>query len=193
MGGVKGEKIWKAAYNLVNQFEEVRAESLTLTKSMSFLREMLEKVQLSLKAVGHRPTALLYTDSPQSEFVLCLICQTSDRRPVEQGFHETIMASLAEVVQHVTKWTDLPPLQKSSASDELAFEFSKDSMMIEELAADVLEEASKVPPSSVYVIALSVKFHNSAERVPQLDIIQIRTQSRVLVLQVCSLPLVSYI
>ena len=65
MGGVKGQKIWKAAYNLVNQYEEVRAESLTLTKSLSFVREMLQKVQTGLKAVGHPPTALLYTDSPQ--------------------------------------------------------------------------------------------------------------------------------
>ncbi|KAF9011458.1 hypothetical protein BDZ89DRAFT_1167536 [Hymenopellis radicata] len=171
MGGVKGEKIWKAAYNLVNQFEEVRAESLTLTKSMLFLREMLEKVQVSLKAVGHRPTALLYTDSPQ----------------LEQGFHETIMASLAENVQHVTKWTDLPPLQKSSVENGLVYSFSEDSMMIEDLAADILEEASKLPPTSVYVVALGIKFHFTSERVPQLDVIQIRTQSRVLVLQVSAL------
>ncbi|KAF9036007.1 hypothetical protein BDZ89DRAFT_1223268 [Hymenopellis radicata] len=45
MGGLKGEKIWKAAYNLVNQWEEVRSESLTLTKSLSFVEDMLRGVQ----------------------------------------------------------------------------------------------------------------------------------------------------
>ena len=73
MGGVKGEKIWKAACNVVNQWEEVWAESLTMRKSLSFVSEMLQNIQKSLKAVGHPPTALLYTDSPQSNFFSLLV------------------------------------------------------------------------------------------------------------------------
>lgn len=77
MGGVKGEKIWKAAYNVVNQWEEVRAESLTLTKSLTFVSEMLQNIQNSLKASGHPPTALLYTDSPQSMCIAFFFLATS--------------------------------------------------------------------------------------------------------------------
>ncbi len=50
---------------MVNQWDEVCTESLTLTKSLFFVSKMLKDIQDSLKAVGHPPTAFLYTDSPQ--------------------------------------------------------------------------------------------------------------------------------
>ncbi|CAK5273589.1 unnamed protein product [Mycena citricolor] len=40
MGGVKGEWIFTAAYTILNEFEEVHAHSLTLTKSLSFVEEI---------------------------------------------------------------------------------------------------------------------------------------------------------
>ncbi|KAF9011526.1 hypothetical protein BDZ89DRAFT_1167480 [Hymenopellis radicata] len=166
MGGLKGEKIWKAEYNLVNQFEEVRAECLTMTKSLSFVREMFEKVQDSLKALGHSPTQLLYTDSPQSE----------------QSFHESITRSLANNVQHVSTWTDLPPLQRTP---DVLVDFCSYSIAMEELADEVLNEAtSAIRAGGIYILGLAIKYHLSKERKPQLDVIQLRTQNRVLIFKV---------
>ncbi len=65
MSGLKGEKIWKAAYNLVNQWEEVQSECLAPTKSLSYVEDSLQGVQVSLKGMGHPPTSFLYTDSSQ--------------------------------------------------------------------------------------------------------------------------------
>ncbi|KAF9052488.1 hypothetical protein BDZ89DRAFT_1032535 [Hymenopellis radicata] len=167
MGGLNGEKIWKAEYNLVNQFEEVRAECLTLTKSLSFVREMFEKVQESLKALGHPPTMILYTDSPQSE----------------QGFHEAITKSLAENVRHISTWTDLSQLQRTPTTN-VSFDFCSYSIVMDDLAAEILSEATATHAGSIYVLGFAIKYHLSPDGTPELDVIQLRTSNRVVVFQV---------
>jgi len=99
---------------------------------------------------------------------------------VEQGFHEAITESLSENVQHISTWTDLPLFEKSG---NVSYEFSNDSMIIHDLAADVLEEASQVKAGTLYVIGLAVKFRPGTQK--HIDIIQLRTKSRVIVLKVC--------
>ncbi|KAJ7823132.1 hypothetical protein B0H14DRAFT_3146115 [Mycena olivaceomarginata] len=64
-GGLKGQPIFTAAYTVVNEFEEVRAHSLTSTKSLSFVKDLLEGIQQGLKDSNHPPTQIVYTDSPQ--------------------------------------------------------------------------------------------------------------------------------
>ncbi|KAF9037406.1 hypothetical protein BDZ89DRAFT_1011046 [Hymenopellis radicata] len=167
MGGLNGEKIWKAEYNLVNRFEEVRAECLTLTKLLSFVREMFEKVQESLKALGHPPTMILYTDSPQSE----------------QGFHEAITKSLAENVRHISTWTDLSPLQRTPTTN-VSFDFCSYSIVMDDLAAEILSEATATHAGSIYVLGFAIKYHLSPDGTPELDVIQLRTSNRVVVFQV---------
>jgi hypothetical protein len=67
MGDLKGEQLFIAAYTLLNEFEEVRAHSLTQTKSLAFVKELFERIQEGLKSAGHPPTEIFYTDSPQRE------------------------------------------------------------------------------------------------------------------------------
>ncbi|KAJ7112167.1 hypothetical protein C8R44DRAFT_798187, partial [Mycena epipterygia] len=66
MGGIKGEPVFTAAYTILNEFEEVRAHSLTLTKSLLFVKDMFDGIQQGLKDSQNPPTQILYTDSPQS-------------------------------------------------------------------------------------------------------------------------------
>ncbi|KAF9020332.1 hypothetical protein BDZ89DRAFT_1203851 [Hymenopellis radicata] len=164
MGGLNGEKIWKAAFNVVNQWEEVRAEGLVLTKSLAYVREMFSKIQISLKAVGHPPTSLLYTDSPQTE----------------QTFYEEIAETLAANVRHISTWTDLP---KFEISEDVAPEFISHAHMLNEAVADILEEVqSMAQAGQVLVVAVGVKFRSGvALGKPCLDIIQLRTKTRVLI------------
>ncbi|KAF8146564.1 hypothetical protein K438DRAFT_1944507 [Mycena galopus ATCC 62051] len=49
MGDLKGEQLFIAAYTLLNEFEEVRAHSLTQTKSLAFVKELFERIQEGLK------------------------------------------------------------------------------------------------------------------------------------------------
>ena len=65
MGGLKGQPIHSAAYTVVNQLEEIRGHSMTLTKSMAFVQDMLKGIETGLKANNHPPTELFYTDQPQ--------------------------------------------------------------------------------------------------------------------------------
>ncbi|KAJ7889507.1 hypothetical protein B0H14DRAFT_3709849 [Mycena olivaceomarginata] len=65
MGGMKGEHVFTAAYTVLNEFEEVRAHSLTLTKSLLFVKDMFDGIQRGLKDSNNPPTEILYTDSPQ--------------------------------------------------------------------------------------------------------------------------------
>jgi hypothetical protein len=67
MGGVKGEPIFKAAYTVLNEFEQARAHSLTLTKQMLFVKDMFKYIQQGLKDSGNPPTQVLFTDSPQGK------------------------------------------------------------------------------------------------------------------------------
>lgn len=65
---MKGEPIFAAVYTLLNEYEEVRGHSLTLDKSLWFVKDMFEGIQQGLKDSNNPPTEILYTDSPQCEF-----------------------------------------------------------------------------------------------------------------------------
>ncbi|KAJ7096200.1 hypothetical protein C8R44DRAFT_813340, partial [Mycena epipterygia] len=66
MGEIKGEGVFTAAYTVLNEFEEVGAPSLTLTKSLLFVKDMFESIQQGLKDSQNPLTQILYTNSPQS-------------------------------------------------------------------------------------------------------------------------------
>ncbi|KAJ7929791.1 hypothetical protein B0H13DRAFT_2537803 [Mycena leptocephala] len=162
MGGLKGEQIFNAAYTLLNNFEELRANSLTQTKSLEEVNDMFEGVQQGLKDSGNPPLQFLYTDSPQAE----------------RAFHESIHASLTKNVVPVTNWTDLPPFQTSSGIPTISV---ADSMEIEAAAHEILQDFSQTPQSQLYLIALAIKAENFPERPPRLDIIQFRTWNKIYV------------
>ncbi|KAK6992023.1 hypothetical protein R3P38DRAFT_2803407 [Favolaschia claudopus] len=65
MGGLKGERIFSAAYTILNEFEEVRGHSLTPTKSLFYVEDMLKLINEGLAASNDPVTQVLYTDSPQ--------------------------------------------------------------------------------------------------------------------------------
>jgi hypothetical protein len=70
---------------MVNEFEQCRAQALTLTKSLTFIEGSYKGVAAGLAAHGHKPTELLYTDNAQAEL----------------AFHEKTTASLRRNVSHV--------------------------------------------------------------------------------------------
>ncbi|KAJ7872089.1 hypothetical protein B0H13DRAFT_2280300 [Mycena leptocephala] len=55
MGDLKGQPIFNAAYTVMNEFEEVRAHSLTQTKSLGFVQDVFEGIQEGLKNANHPP------------------------------------------------------------------------------------------------------------------------------------------
>ncbi|KAJ7847219.1 hypothetical protein B0H14DRAFT_3138560 [Mycena olivaceomarginata] len=100
MGGVKGERIFTAAYTVINEFEEVRGHSLTLTKSLEFVKDMFAGIQQGLQDSQNPPTQILYTDSPQvtdwtdyPHFQMSLDIPTvsiSDSMEIEAAAHEIL-------------------------------------------------------------------------------------------------------
>ena len=77
MGGLRGERIFNAAYTVVNEFEEVRGHSLTQTKSLEEVKDMFEGIQQGLKDSGNQPTQILYTDSPQGKRKVFIVVHES--------------------------------------------------------------------------------------------------------------------
>lgn len=67
MGGLKGERIFAAAYTILNHFEEVRGHALTQTKSLEEVKEMFEEILQGLVDSGNPLIQLLYTDNPQGK------------------------------------------------------------------------------------------------------------------------------
>ncbi|KAK7008393.1 hypothetical protein R3P38DRAFT_3590350 [Favolaschia claudopus] len=98
MGGVKGERIFTAAYTCMNEFEEARGHSIVYSKSLEHVEDMYEYMFQGLEASQNPPTQILYTDSPQGE----------------RSFHERINTAMTLNVVPVTEWTDLPRLQTIS-------------------------------------------------------------------------------
>ncbi|KAJ7797071.1 hypothetical protein B0H14DRAFT_2912887 [Mycena olivaceomarginata] len=89
VSGVKGERIFTAAYTIINEFEEVRGHSLTLTKSLEFVKDMFAGIQQGLQDSQNPPT---------QNFI-----HRFASRAVERSFHESINTALARnvVPQHM--------------------------------------------------------------------------------------------
>ncbi|KAJ7804450.1 hypothetical protein B0H14DRAFT_3883426 [Mycena olivaceomarginata] len=167
MGDLKGEQLFIAAYTLLNEFEEVRAHSLTQTKSLAFVKELFERIQEGLKSAGHPPTEIFYTDSPQ----------------LERSFHESLNSSLIKDVEPITQWTDLPVLETSPG---VPTTIVSDSIEIEDEASDILADIM-APSPSLSLIALAIKTRQPKEGPPCLEIIQLRTQDKIAVFEVLAL------
>ncbi|KAJ7909937.1 hypothetical protein B0H13DRAFT_2272705 [Mycena leptocephala] len=166
MGDLKGQPIFNAAYTIMNEFEEVRAHSLTQTKSLGFVQDVFEGIQEGLKNANHPPTQLFYTDSPQ----------------LERSFHESINSSLTKDVEPITEWTNLPAFPRNS---EIIAAFLTDSMEIEEAASDILSDI--IAPPQFSPVALAIKTGQDANKQPHLEIIQLRTRDKIIVFQVSAL------
>ncbi|KAF7363971.1 hypothetical protein MSAN_01055600 [Mycena sanguinolenta] len=66
-GKLKGEPVHTALYSVVNEYEEVRATTLCLTKAMPFVQGLYEGIEKGLKEHGHKPTQVVYCDQPQGK------------------------------------------------------------------------------------------------------------------------------
>ncbi|KAJ6490305.1 hypothetical protein C8R47DRAFT_1273319 [Mycena vitilis] len=167
--GMKGEKIFTAAYTGVNEFEEVRGHSLTSSKSLAFVQDLLERIQQSLRASNHLPTQIIYTDSPQAE------------RP----FHESINQFLLQNVQPVTDWTDLPRFERTPL---IPTALISDSFSIEQKASEILADALHgISLSQLYLVAVSIKTEQRTNQPLRVDIIQLRTKESVYAFKVSAL------
>ncbi|KAJ6489576.1 hypothetical protein C8R47DRAFT_1124811 [Mycena vitilis] len=167
--GMKGEKIFTAAYTGINEFEEVRGHSLTSSKSLAFVQDLLERIQQSLRDSNHPPTQIIYTDSPQAE------------RP----FHESINQFLLQNVQPVTDWTDLPRFERTK---NIPTALISDSLIIEEKANEILADAlNGISLSQLYLVAVCIKTEQRMGERPRVDIIQLRTKEGIYTFKVTAL------
>ncbi|KAK6974250.1 hypothetical protein R3P38DRAFT_2812166 [Favolaschia claudopus] len=150
MGGLKGERIFTAAYTVLNEFEEVCAHSLTLTKSLAFVEDMFKAIFEGLKKANHPPTQIIYTDSPQSEHT----------------FHESINSSLTHNVERITDWTDLPSFERTA---EVYTHFCVDTIAVEQTASDILQDFMlHTAPTELYSLAVSIKTSAEPGQIPRL-------------------------
>lgn len=100
---------------------------------------------------------------------------------VERSFHESLNSSLIKDVEPITQWTDLPVLETSPG---VPTTIVSDSIEIEDEASDILADIM-APSPSLSLIALAIKTRQRKEGPPCLEIIQLRTQDKIAVFEVC--------
>ncbi|KIK54977.1 hypothetical protein GYMLUDRAFT_1021476 [Collybiopsis luxurians FD-317 M1] len=137
MGGLKGEPLHTALYSVVNEWEQVRAQSFCLTKSLSFVQGMYERLREGLRAHGHPPTRVIYCDQPQ----------------VEQDFHEKIMPSITENVNHITSFSDLAPFEIDGGIQSI---YCNDPIYIQSTCSEILQSYENAE-SQAMLIAVSLR------------------------------------
>ncbi|KAJ7222646.1 hypothetical protein C8J57DRAFT_1482271 [Mycena rebaudengoi] len=161
-GKLKGEPIHSALYSVMNENEEVRATTMCLTKAMPFVQGLYEGIEKGLREHGHEPTQVVCCDQPQ----------------VERSFHEGIMPSLRDGVEHITIYSHLPALKFSGLSKEI----SLDSHSIQSSCSDILAEL--LDPSAYCLVAVAIKSNGCSGPTAKVDFIQLQTSKKVYILQV---------
>ncbi|KAK1232444.1 hypothetical protein PQX77_004420 [Marasmius sp. AFHP31] len=168
MARLNSEPVFGALFSLVNEWEEIRAQSLTLTKGFSILPEMFKQVSAGLKEHGHQPTSIYYCDNP----------------PAEREFHERVTESLKKDVRHVppqTVYSETSPFKLSSP-----FEFYESFMLINNACDEVLEVLETLRPTETLAVAISVSYGGQHTH-QTLQGLQIRMRNKIFVLNVSEL------
>lgn len=186
MGGVNGERIHEASYTNVNQFEEIRSLSLVPSKSLSYVVDQLKGVAMGLKDHGYPACQLIYTDSPKGVigYIPYLISQA---QPIlaERDFHEEITPSLKLGVEHVTSWTDLPPLEILPNIEQC---YTDDLSVMHSICSEILEHSSTSDGTALPVVAIGIHLTipSEASLSPRIQALQLRTANMNYVFKVCS-------
>ncbi|KAL0566774.1 hypothetical protein V5O48_015230 [Marasmius crinis-equi] len=171
MARLKSEPIFGALFSLVNEWEEIRAQAMALTKGFSILPQMFTEVSVGLKEHGHQPTAVYYCDNP----------------PAERDFHERVTSSLKDHVEHIPAQTETTPpvlpLFKLPASS--SFESYDTFMLINDCCDGILEAIESLHSNESLTVALSVQQSDSAPH--SLRNIHLRTRNKAIVLDITSL------
>ncbi|KAL0567504.1 hypothetical protein V5O48_014489 [Marasmius crinis-equi] len=168
MARLNSEPIFGALFSVVNEWEEICAQALALTKGFSILPDLFKQISVGLKEHGHQATAVYYTDNPSAE----------------RDFHERVTESLKDNVQHVS--AHVRPLDMPLFEASCSFEFYNNVITINNACDEILERVGGLEPAQNLVVGLSIRTTTTAPQV--LRSIQIRTHNKVLTLEVAQLP-----
>lgn len=106
----------------------------------------------------------------------------SQYSPAERGFHESINDALSKDVEPVTDWTDCAPFCLTPNFPTVT---TSDSMIIEDLASDILAETGAATSSSqLFPIALAIKTEEDGGAPVRLKTIQLRTKNKLYIFDV---------
>jgi hypothetical protein len=167
-----GVSTHEAMYSGVNEFEECRLQALTLTKSLNYVEGCYKDLEVGLKAHGHGPTELTYTDNAQAEL----------------AFHERTTSSLEQNVSHVVlnPYVHLPNLK---LPDHIKMCYYDASDLIDAACDSLLSRTG--PDMPKLVVGLSLKYLVESDgsgayisRSEKIDVIQIATGDTVYVFKV---------
>ncbi|KAK7019948.1 hypothetical protein R3P38DRAFT_2536008 [Favolaschia claudopus] len=169
MGGVKGERIFTAAYTCMNEFEEARGHSIVYSKSLDHVEDMYDYMFKGLRASQNPPTQILYTDSPQAE----------------RSFHERVNAAMTLNVVPVTDWAALPAFELTPGTVTVV---ASDSIQIEAAANEILQDFfARTSPSELYLVVFAIKAEPHPADRPRIHFLQIRTRNKIYIFKVSRL------
>jgi hypothetical protein len=167
-----GVSTHEAMYSGVNEFEECRIQALTLTKSLNYVEGCYKGLEAGLKAYGHGPTELIYTDNAQAEL----------------AFHERTTPSLKQNVSHVVldPYAHLPALK---LPDNFKMCYYDASDLIDAACDSLLSRTG--PDMPKLIVGLGLKYVVESDgnggyisQSEKIDVIQIATGDTVYVFKV---------
>ncbi|KAJ6593172.1 hypothetical protein B0H19DRAFT_1055800 [Mycena capillaripes] len=172
MGGVKGEDIFTAAFSIINENEEVQGESLTLTKSLAFVKDMFLGIQQGLRDSNNPPTQILYTDSPQEE----------------RSFHESINSALTKDVEaKLQQLCLLIPWTLKMSQAKFLLTFNPSPLNRQDAHEPHTAFVTCAKPHGVLSFLQVNVFMGQPGAPTHLDFIQIRTQNKICAFKVTDL------
>ncbi|THU78917.1 hypothetical protein K435DRAFT_876103 [Dendrothele bispora CBS 962.96] len=131
-------------YSVVNEFEECRAQALTLTKSLSLVKDLYSGIEKGLKEHGHSQTKLMYTDNASGEL----------------AFHEAATSSLKDNVKHI----DLNPYARlplfSIPSESFSFNYYETFQAMDYACFSILQQLSSSETSHI-VVGFDIVYHTN--------------------------------
>ncbi|KAJ7153309.1 hypothetical protein C8R46DRAFT_1357190 [Mycena filopes] len=125
-------------YTVVNEYEEIRGQGLTLTKELSFVEGLYSGIAQSLHIHGHEATQLMWSDNARAE----------------RGFHEHCTPSLRDGVVHIQSdtYSRLPPLNPK-------FVYLAEADLIDTICYHILNRS----PDSNLLIGISIEHNVQAD------------------------------
>lgn len=108
--------------------------------------------------------------------------QIPELSPVERDFHEALLPSLRENVEHVMPWTDLATFK---CSENVQCHCTNDTIEMESLCSEILEPIRHLASKDLLVIAVGIQLAPaSSSGISAVSSISIRAEASNLVFQV---------
>lgn len=160
---VNGVPVHDALYTLVNEYEEIRGQALTLTKSLSYIQGMISGISEGLKIHGYPPTEYMWTDNAKGKLISLCCRLSSYLHTAELQFHESATPSLALNVHHIEAdtYSNLPKIDIPNGFMTISYNESERDL-IDDACLNIMRQ---IPESGKLFVGFHIEYNGSSNKI----------------------------